>query len=325
MNLTRRQFLQATAAGAAQSALPIWAGTQDYPTRPVHVFVGFPPGGTSDLCARLIGQSLSERLKQPFVIENRPGAGSNLATEAVVNARGDGYTLLLVNAANAINETLYDKLNFKFRRDIAPVAGLIRAPLVMVVNPSFPAKTIPEFIAYAKSNAANISMATAGNGTSPHVAGELFKMTAGINMVDVPYRGGSPALVDLIANQVQVMFATIGSAIGYIKAGKLRPLGVTTAQRSEALPDTPAIGDYVPGYEASDWYGMGAPKATATDIVERLNQEINAALAEPRMKVRLAEMGATPLIASTDNFKTFIGDEVEKWGKVVKFSGAKIV
>ena len=323
MKLSRRQFVQIAAAAAAQTAYSPPVLALPYPARPVHFVVGFPPGGASDMLARLIGQSLSEKLGQQFVVENRPGASSNIATESVVHSPPDGYTLLLVNAANAINVTLYKNLNFDFTRDIAPVAGIIRAPLVMVVNSSFPAKTIAEFIAYARINGRNISMATAGNGSSPHVAGELFKMMSEIKLVDVPYRGGSPALMDLLGNQVQVMFSTIASSIGYIRSGKLRAIGVTTAKRSEVLPGVPTIGEHLPGYEASDWYGIGAPKGTPVDIVDMLNREVNLALTDAKLVTRLADVGGTALIVSTSNFKKFVAEEVEKWGHVVKFSGAQ--
>ena len=286
-----------------------------------HRSSAFAPGGGADIIARLIGQWLSERLGQPFIIENRPGAGSNIATEAVVHAPADGYTLLLVSPANAINATLYDKLNFNFIRDIAPVAGIIRVPNVMVVNPSVPAKTVPEFIAYAKANPGKLNMASAGIGTAPHVAGELFKMMAGVDMVHVPYRGDGPALTDLIGGQVQVMFAAMPSSIEYIRAGKLRALAVTTATRSEALPDIPTVGDFVPGYEASGWYGIGAPKNTPAEIIDKLNKEINAGLADPKIKARLADLGGTVLPGSPADFGKLIADETEKWAKVIKFAG----
>ena len=282
MKLPRRQFLHLAAGAAALPAVSRIAWAQAYPTRPVRIIVGFAAGGAADIIARLIGQWLSERLGQPFVIENRPGAGSNIATEAVVRAPPDGYTLLLVGTANAINATLYDKLNFNFIRDIAPVAGIIRVPNVMVVNPSVPAKTVPEFIAYAKANPGKINMASGGIGTAAHVSGELFKMMAGVDMVHVPYRGAAPALTDLLGGQVQVMFASMPSSIEHIRAGKLRALAVTTATRSEALPDIPTVGEFVPGYEASAWYGVGAPKDTPAEIVDKLNKEINAASPIPR-------------------------------------------
>ena len=319
----RRQFLHLAAGAAALPAVSRIARAQTYPTRPVRIIVGFPPGGAADIAARLMGQWLSERLGQPFVIENRPGAGSNIATEAVVRAPADGYTLLLVSTSNAINATLYDKLNFNFIRDIAPVAGIIRVPHVMEVNPSVPAKTVPEFIAYAKANPGKINMASAGIGAAPHVSGELFKMMTGVDMVHVPYRGAAPALTDLLGGQVQVMFDTMPSSIEYIRAGKLRALAVTTATRSEALPDIPTVGDFVPGYEASAWYGVGAPKNTPAEIVDKLNKEINAGLADPKMKARLADLGGTVLAGSPADFGKLIADETEKWAKVVKFAGIK--
>jgi tripartite-type tricarboxylate transporter receptor subunit TctC len=296
---------------------------QAYPTRPVRLMIGYPPGGSADITARLLGQWLSERLGQPFVIESRPGASTNIATEAVVHAPPDGYTLLLVAPANAINATLYEKLNFNFIRDIVPVAGIIRFPNVMVVNPSVPAKTVPEFIAYAKANPGKLNMASSGNGSTIHVSGELFKMMTGVNMVHVPYRGGAPALTDMISGQVQVMFDNVPTSIEFIRAGKLRPLAVTTATRSEVLPDLPTVADFVPGYEASAWYGVGVPKGTSDDIVDKLNKEINAILADPKAKARLADLGASLLAGSPADFGKLVADETEKWGKVVKFSGAK--
>ena len=323
MKLARRRFLHLAAGAAALVIVSRVARAQSYPSRPVHLVVGFPAGGGTDTIARLLAQSLSERLGQPFVIENWPGAGTNIGTEAVVRAPADGYTLLYVTAANAINATLYDKLNFNFIRDIAPVAGIVRLASVMVVHPSFPAKTIPEFIAYAKANPGKINMASAGTGNSSHVSGELFKMLSGIDMVHVPYRGGAPALQDLIGGQVHVMFDAIGNSLEHIRQGTLRPLGVTTAQRSDALPDVPAIDEFVPGYETSVWYGIGVPRNTPAEIVERLNKEINSALADPRMKARLADMGGTIITGSPADFGALIAAETEKWAKVVKFSGAK--
>ncbi len=323
MKLARRRFLHLAAGAAALVIVSRVARAQSYPSRPVHLVVGFPAGGGTDTIARLLAQSLSERLGQPFVIENRPGAGTNIGTEAVVRAPADGYTLLYVTAGNAINATLYDKLNFNFIRDIAPVAGIVRLASVMVVHPSFPAKTIPEFIAYAKANPGKINMASAGTGNSSHVSGELFKMLSGIDMVHVPYRGGAPALQDLIGGQVHVMFDAIGNSLEHIRQGTLRPLGVTTAQRSDALPDVPAIDEFVPGYETSVWYGIGVPRNTPAEIVERLNKEINSALADPRMKARLADMGGTIITGSPADFGALIAAETEKWAKVVKFSGAK--
>jgi tripartite-type tricarboxylate transporter receptor subunit TctC len=323
MRLLRRQFLHLAAGAAALSTISRIARAQAYPSRPVRVIVPFAPAGTTDIVARLMGQWLSERLGQQFVIENRPGAGTNIATEAVVRAPPDGYTLLTVGAPAAINATLYDKLNFNFIRDIAPVASIIREPLVMVVNPSVPAKTVPEFIAYAKANPGKLNMASVGNGSSPHVAGELFKMMTGVNMVHVGYRSSGPALIDLFGGQVQVMFNGAGSAIEYIRAGKLRALAVTTATRSEALPEVPTVGEFVPGYEASAFFGIGAPKNTPAEIVEKLNKEINAGLVDPQLKARIAELGSTVITGSPIDFAKLIADETEKWGKVVKFSGAK--
>ena len=299
------------------------ATAQTYPTRPVRLIIGYPPGGSADITARLLGQWLSERLGQPFVIESRPGASTNIATEAVVRAPPDGYTLLLVAPANAINATLYEKLNFNFISDIAPVAGIIRFPNVMVVNPLVPAKSVPEFIAYAKANPGRLNMASSGNGSTIHVSGELFKMMTGVNMVHVPYRGGAPALTDMISGQVQVMFDNVPTSIEFIRAGKLRALAVTTATRSEVLPDLPTVADFVPGYEASAWYGVGVPKGTPDDIIDKLNKEINAILAEPKAKARLADLGASLLAGSPADFGELVADETEKWGKVVKFSGAK--
>jgi tripartite-type tricarboxylate transporter receptor subunit TctC len=299
------------------------ASAQTYPSRPIRMIVGFAAGGPTDITARLIGQWLSERLGQQCIIENRPGAGSNIAAEAVVNAPADGYTLLILGATNAINATLYEKLNFNFIRDIAPVAGLIRVPLVMEVHPSVPAKSVPEFIAYAKANPGKINMGSGGNGTTLHVSGELFKLMAGLDMVHVPYRGAAPMLVDLMGGQVQVAFDPMPSSIEYIRAGKLRPLAVTTAQRSLTLSDLPTVGDFVPGYEASSWYGVGAPRGTPADIIERLNREINAGLADAKIKARLNDLGGMPLTGSAGAFGQFIADETEKWAKVVKSSGAK--
>jgi tripartite-type tricarboxylate transporter receptor subunit TctC len=298
-----------------------WA--QAYPSRPVRLIVGFAPGGTTDITARLIGQWLSERLGQQFLIENRTGAATNIATEAVVRAPADGYTLLLVTASNAINATLYDKLGFNFIRDIAPVAGIIRYPLVMQVNPSFPAKTVPEFISHTKSNPGKVSYGSGGIGTSIHVASELFKMMAGIDMIHVPYRGGAPAMTDLMGGQIQVVFNPVPESMEHIKAGKLRPLAVTGATRSEALPDVPTVADFVPGFEASALQGIGAPKDTPAEIVEKLNKEINAGLADPKLKARFADLGATVFVVSPADFGKFIADETEKWAEVIKFAGAK--
>ena len=323
MRLLRRQFLHLAAGAAALSTISRIARAQAYPSRPVRVIVPFAPAGTTDIVARLMGQWLSERLGQQFVIENRPGAGTNIATEAVVRAPPDGYTLLTVGAPAAINATLYDKLNFNFIRDIAPVASIIREPLVMVVNPSVPAKTVPEFIAYAKANPGKLNMASVGNGSSPHVAGELFKMMTGVNMVHVGYRSSGPALIDLLGGQVQVMFNGAGSAIEHIRAGKLRALAVTTATRSEALPEVPTVGKFVPGYEASAFFGIGAPKNTPAEIVEKLNKEINAGLADPKIKARLAELGGDVLALSPADFGKLIAEETEKWAKVIRAANIK--
>jgi len=323
MTLPRRRFLHLAAGAAALPTLPRLVLAQAYPTRPVRIIVGFPAGGTIDIFARMMGLWLSERLGQPFVIENRLGAGGNIGTEAVVRATPDGYTLLMVVAPNAINATLYEKLSFNFIRDIAPVAGIIRVPNVMVVNPSFPAATVPEFITYAKANPGKINMASSGNGTTIHASGELFKMMTGVNMVHVPYRGGPPALTDLIGGQVQVMFDNVTTSIEYIRAGKLRPLAVTTATHWEGLPDVPTVSEFLPGYEASGWVGVGVPKNTPAEIVEKLNKEINAALADPKMKVRLADLGGTLLPGSPADFGKLIADETEKWGKVIKFANIK--
>ena len=323
MTLPRRTFLRLAAGAAALPAASRFAGAQAYPARPVHLMVGFAPGGTTDLGARLMGQWLSERLGQQFVIENRTGAATNIATEAVVRAPADGYTLLVVTASNAINATLYDKLGFNFMRDIAPVAGVMRYPLVMQVNPSFPAKTVPEFISYAKSNPGKISYGSGGIGTSIHVASELFKMMAGIEMIHVPYRGGAPAMTDLMGGQVQVVFNPVPELMSHIRAGKLRPLAVTTATRSDVLPDIPTVGDFVPGYEASAVQGIGAPRSTPAEIVDKLNAEINAGLADPKLKARFVDLGATVFPVSPAEFGRFMAEETEKWAKVIKFSGAK--
>jgi tripartite-type tricarboxylate transporter receptor subunit TctC len=299
------------------------AWSEDYPSRPVRVVVGLSAGGSVDIVTRLIGQWLSERLGQPFIVENRPGAAGDIATEAVVRAPPDGYTLLVVLAANAINATLHEKPTFNFIRDVALVAGLVRVPNVLEINPAVPAKTVPEFIAYAKANPGKLSFASGGSGSSLHVLGEMFKMMAGIDMLHVPYRGGAPALIDLLGGQVQVMFDTIPQSIEYIRAGKLRALAVTTAARSDVLPDVPPIGDFVPGFEAGSWWGVGVPRNTPTAIVDRLNKEINAGLADPKIKTRLTEQGTTPLLFTSGEFGAFVGAETEKWAKVIKFSGAK--
>ena len=323
MTLPRRRFLHLAARAAALPALPRIAWAQTYPTRPVHLIVGTVAGATPDIDARIIGQWLSERLGQPFVIENRPGAGTNIATELVVRARPDGHTLLLITTANAINATLYDNLNFNFIRDIAPVASLVRTPLVMEVNPLVPAKTVSEFIAYANANPGKINMASAGNGTPQHVSGELFKMMAGVKLLHVPYRSTGPALVDLLGGQVQVMFDNLPSSIEHIRAGRIRALAVTPGTRSQALPDVPTIGESVPGYLGGGWSGIGAPAQTPVEIIERLNTHINAGLADPKMKARLADLGAIPIPMTPADFGKLIADETEKWGKAVQFSGAK--
>ena len=323
MKLIRRQFLRLAGAAVAAPALPRIGLAQVYPTRPVRLIVGNAPGGGPDILARLLGPWLSERLDQPIIIENRPGAGGNTATEVVVNAAADGNTLLLVTSSSAVNEALYEKLNFNFIRDIAPVASISRDPLFMLLHPSFPAKTVSEFIAYAKVNPNKLSMASPGSGTGPHVAGELFKMMAGINMVHVPYRSGAPALTDLIGGQVQVYFGALPVSIEHIRAGRLQALAMTSATRSEVLPDIPTVGEFVPGYEASTWFGFGAPRNTPAGIVERLNKEINAGLADPKLKVRLADLGSAPFVGSPSDFGKFIAEETVKWAKVVKFAGIK--
>jgi tripartite-type tricarboxylate transporter receptor subunit TctC len=322
MKLSRRRFLYLATSTAIAPALSSSVCAQTYPARPVRMIVPFAPGGGTDIFARLVGQWLTERLGQPFVIENRPGAGSNIGTEAVVRAPADGYMLLLVNAANAINATLHENLNFNFSRDIAPVAGLLRVPNVMIIHPSVPAQSVPEFIAYAKANPGKISMGSAGTGSTPHLAGELFKMMAGVTMVHVPYRGVAPAITDLIGGQVQVIFATVPSSIEYIRAGTLRALAVTSATRSEALPDLPTVAELVSGYEASNWYGLGAPRNTPDEIIGKLNQEVNAGLADPKMQERLADLGGTVLAGSPSAFGKLIADETQKWARVIKFSGA---
>ncbi len=323
MKLPRRRFLHLAAGALALPAVSRVAVAQAYPSRPVRLVVSFPAGGVNDILARLMGQWLSERLGQPFVIENRPGAGTNIGTEAVVRAAADGYTLLLVSPANAINATLYDKLSFNFMRDIAPVASIVSMPLVLVVHPSFQVASVSELVAYAKANPGKLNMASGGNGSAGHVTGELFKMMAGVDMLHVPYRGSGPALTDLIAGQVQVTVDPLPSSIEFIRTGKLRALAVTTATRSDALPGIPTIADTVPGYEASAWYGFGAPKATPVEIIEKLNREINAVLAEPRNKARFAELGGTVIAGSPADFSKLMADETEKWARVVKFSGAR--
>ena len=321
--LGRRNFLRLAAGAAALPAVSRFAWAQTYPTRPVRIIVGFAPAGAGDIVARLMGQWLSERLGQPFVVENRPGANGNIAAQAGVRAPADGYTLLMVSSANAANAALYDKLSFNFLRDIAPVAGIIRTPYVMAVNPTVPAETIPEFIAYAKANPGKISMASVGVGSGTHLAGEWFKMMTGVNLVHVPYRGGGPAFNDLLGGQVQVMFPTTVGSIGYIRAGRLRALAVTTATRSEALPDIPTVGEFLPGYEASASYGIGAPKNTPAEIVDKLNEAINAGLADPTIKARLADLGGVPMPMSPAEFGKLIADETEKWAKVIRAANIK--
>jgi len=324
MKLPRRNFLHLVACAAALAAVSRIAWAQAYPSRPVRVVVPAPAGGGTDIVARLIGQRLSERLGQQFVIDNRPGGGGNIGTEAVVRAPADGYTLLLVAAANTINTSLYEKLSFNFIRDIAPVASIARAPEVMLVNLSVPAKTIPEFIAYTKSKPGKTNIASAGKGTPSHLAGELFKMMTGVDMVHVAYRGAAPALTDLIGGQVQVMFVGTASTIEYITSGKLRALAVTTATRSEMLPNVATVGEFVPGYETSQWYGVGAPKDTPAEIVDKLNKEINAALADHKIKARLAGLGVEPMSMTSSAFGKFIVDETEKWGKVIRAANMKV-
>lgn len=324
MRLPRRQFLHLAAGAALLPAVSGTAWAQSYPSRPIRLLVGYPPGGSADMTARLMGQWLSERLGQSFVIENRAGAGTNIATEAVVRAAPDGYTLLLVAPANAINATLYEKLNFDFLRDVVPIAGIIRFPNAVVVNPSVPVKSIPELIAYAKANPGKLNMASSGNGSTIHMSGELFKMLTGINMVHVPYRGGALALTDLIAGQVQVMFDNVPTCAEHIKSGKLRGLAVTSTTRSDVLPDLPTVADFLPGYEASAWYGLAAPKGTSPEIVATLNKAVNAILADPAAKARFTEIGAILLPGSAADFGKLVADETEKWGKVVKFAGARV-
>ena len=321
MKIPRRLLLQLVAGVAAFPAR--LARAEIYPARPVHVMVGYAPGGSGDILARLVGQWLSERLGEALVVENRPGAGTNIATEAVVHALPDGYTVLLVSAANFINATLYEKLPFNFIRDIAPVVALTREPNVMVVHPSVPAKSVAQFIAYAQENPGKVTMASGGTGASSHVSGELFKMLTSVDMVHVPYRGAGPALTGLLGGQVQVYFSPMAAALEYVRAGKLRALAVTTAARSPTLPDVPALREYVPDYEASQWYGIGAPRDTPAEIVGRLNAEANNVLADPKMQARLADLGQTPLGGSPVDFAKLVAEQTEKWGRVVKFSGAR--
>jgi tripartite-type tricarboxylate transporter receptor subunit TctC len=324
MKLPRRAFLRLGAGAAALPVLSRSSWAQTYPSRPVRSIVGFGAGTAADIVARLIGQWLSERLGQPVIVENRPGAGSNIGARAVVRAPADGYTFLLVTTTNAINATLYNNLDFNLVRDIAPVGGLILVPNVMLVNPAVPAKTVPEFIAYAKANPGKMNMASTGNGTVPHVSGELFSMMAGVNMVHVQYRGAPQALTDLLGGQVQVYFASTTVAIEHIRAGKLCALAVTTARRSEALPDIPTVGDFLPGYESSLWFGVGVPKNTPAEIIDKLNMEMNAGLADPKIKALVADMGGAALAGSPAEFGKLVADETEKWAMVVKSSGAKL-
>ncbi len=324
MTIHRRRFLQLAAGAAALPAAPHIARAQAYPARPVRWLLGFAAGGTTDIVSRIVAQALTEQLGQPFMIEARPGAGTNLATEAVIRAPADGYTLLLAGTPNAINASLYGKLNFNFIRDAAPVISLVGVPQVMVVHPSVPAKTTAEFIAYAKANPGKINMASSGVGSTPHLAGELFKMMAGVDVQHVPYRGAAPAVTDLLAGQVQLYFVTTPVSIEYIRSGKLRALAVTTAQRSESMPDLPTVGETVKGYEASAWYGLATAKDTPADVVERLNREVNGILADPKIKARFADLGCTVLGGSPADFGRLIAEETEKWAKVVNFSGAKL-
>jgi tripartite-type tricarboxylate transporter receptor subunit TctC len=324
MKLLRRQFLHLAADAAALPAVSRIAWAQSYPSRPVRLVVGYAPGGAGDTSARLLGQWLSERFGQQFIVENRTGAGTNIATESVVRAAADGYTLLISSAANAINATLYDRLNFNFIRDTTPISGTIRGPHVIVVHPSFSAKTLPEFIAYAKANPGKLTWASPGVGTAGHVCGELFKMMAGLNMVHVPYRGGGAAMADLLSGQLQVYIGAMTSSLEYVKASRLRALAVSTATRSEALPEVARVSDFVPGFETSDWGGVSAPRSTPSYIVDKLNREINTAFADPKFKARLADLGGAPFPGSPAQFSTFIAEETEKWGKVIKFANIRL-
>ena len=324
MNLLRRTFLHLLAGVAPLPAISRLACAQAYPSRPVRWIVGFTPAGGNDITARLIGQWLTDRLGQPFVIENRPGAGTNIAAEIVINSPPDGYTLFLTNFSNAVNAALYEKLSFDFMRDMAPVVGISRAPVILAVNPSVPAKTVPEFIAYAKANPDKLNMGSAGIGSAGHLAGELLQMMTGIKLVHVPYRGNAPALTDLIAGQVQLVFPSSASSIEHVRTGNVRGLAVTGSTRLDALPDLPTVADSVPGYEASSLYGIGAPRNTPAEVIDRLNKEVNAALADPKLKARLADLGGTPFGGSSAEFGKLMADETEKWGKVVKFAGAKV-
>jgi len=324
MNVQRRRFICTAGAAAALAALPYVGLAETYPSRPVRIIVGYAAGGGVDISARLIGQWLSERLGQQFIVENRPGAATNIATEAVVRSPADGYTLLLINAANAINASVYEKLNFEFTRDITAVAGIMRVAFVMVVNPSLPVTTVPALITYAKANPRKLSVGSGGAGGPDQASSEYFKMETGLDMLDVPYRGLSPALADLLGGQVQLVFSTVPAAIEYIKAGKLRPLAVTTATRSEALPEVPTLSDFLPGFESSQWYGVGAPSGTPADVVMKLNKEINAGLANPQLKARITELGGEPMSMTPDGFRKHIADQTAKWAKVIKFAGIKV-
>ena len=323
MTFRRREFLRLAAGAVALPALPRFAWSLTYPTRPVRIVVPLAAGGGVDIVARLMGHWLSERLGQQFIVENRPGAGTNIGTEAVVKAAPDGHTLLLVNAANAINATLYEKLGFNFIRDIAPVASIMRQPQVMLVNLSVPARTLPEFIDHANASRGKISLASAGSGTPSHLAGELFKMMTGVDMIHVPYRGVGPALTDLLGGQVQVIFTSTASAIEYVRSNRLRALAVTPVTRLDVMPDVPTVAEFVPGYEATQWYGVGAPRNTPAEIVETLNREINVGLADPKMKARLADLGGTVLAGSPADFGRLVADETEKWGKVIRTASIK--
>jgi tripartite-type tricarboxylate transporter receptor subunit TctC len=323
MKLPRRQFLRLAAGAAALPAVSRIAWAQAYPSRPVRIIVGFAAGGGTDVLARLIGQWLSDKLRRPFLIEDRPGAGGNIATEAVVNARPDGYTLLMAGTVNAVNDTLYDKLNFSFVRDIAPVSSVMRIPQIVVVHPSLPVTTLPELIAYAKANPGKLNMGSGGVGTPHHVAGELFKTMTGVSMVHVPYRGAAPATADLLGGQLQIMFSTTTESLEYIRAGKLRPLAVTTATRFPAMPDIPTVSEFVPGYDTSYWFGVGAPRNTPAEIIDTLNKEINAALADAEIRTRFADLGGTAVGGSPAEFGKFIADETEKWAKVIRTANMK--
>jgi tripartite-type tricarboxylate transporter receptor subunit TctC len=323
LEISRQRFLKLIASAVALPTFARIATGQNYPSRPIRIIVGFPPGGAADVTARLIGQWLSERLGQPFIVENRPGAGTNIGTEAVAKSPADGYTLLLVSVANTVNASLYESLNFDFIRDITPVAGLVRGPLVMEVNPSVPATTVPEFIAYAKANPGMINIASAGIGTPGHMASELFQLLTDLDLLDVPYRGGAPALTDLLAGQVHVMFDNLPTSLEYIRAGKLRALAVSTITRSDTLPDLPTVSEFVPGYEISSWFGIGAPRNTPRQVVDKLNAEINAGLTTPKLKAQLMDLGSSPLIGSPADFGSLIVKETEKWRKVIRAAKIK--